>query len=103
VLYLLQSEQKCNQAKNYPSEPPYSTLAEPKIKYGHKLTEKQQKVVNFCAEPRSSAEIMQNLGLSNQHKNRQKYISQLVEKGYLAMTHPETPNSPTQRYVVVRT
>lgn len=93
-----------NQAKanEYPMESQYSILSEPGIKYGQKLTEKQQKVVNFCAEPRSSAEIMQNLGLSNQHKNRQKYISQLVEEGYLAMTHPEAPNSPMQRYVAVR-
>ena len=41
------------------------------------------------------------MGLTNQTKNRKKYINPLVEAGQLKLTIPETPNTPNQKYVKV--
>ena len=39
------------------------------------LSNKQRDIVNFCSVPRTTAEIMERLGLSNQTKNRERYIT----------------------------
>ena len=62
------------------------------------LTKKQQDIVNFCSVPRTSAEIMARLGISNQTKNRERYISSLVAAGYLQMTNPDKPKASNQKY-----
>ncbi len=62
------------------------------------LTNKQKDIINFCSVPRTSAEIMERLGLSNQTKNRERYISSLVVAGYLQMTNPENPTASNQKY-----
>lgn len=62
------------------------------------LTNKQKDIVNFCSVPRTSAEIMERLGVSNQTKNRERYISSLVAAGYLQMTNPENPTASNQKY-----
>jgi len=43
---------------------------------------------------------MDKLGLTNQSINRRRHILYLVEIGALKMTLPNSPNSPTQRYVL---
>lgn len=53
------------------------------------LTKKQKDIVNFCSVPRTKAEIMERLGLSNQKNNHERHILPLVEAGYLRMTDPE--------------
>ena len=50
-------------------------------------------------EPRSLVEIAEYLGLSDRYKMKKKYIDPLLGM-YLEMTQPETPNSPSQRYVL---
>ena len=62
------------------------------------LTNKQKDIVNFCSVPRTSAEIMERLGVSNQTKNRERYITSLVAAGYLQMTNPENPTASNQKY-----
>ena len=62
------------------------------------LTNKQRDIVNFCSVPRTSAEIMERLGVSNQTKNRERYITSLVAAGYLQMTNPENPTASNQKY-----
>ena len=47
------------------------------------LSNKQRDIVNFCSAPRTTAEIMERLGLSSQTKNRERYITSLVAAGYL--------------------
>ena len=39
--------------------------------------------------------------LTNQTKNRKKYINPLVEEGLLKLTIPDKPNDPNQKYVKV--
>ena len=62
------------------------------------LSNKQRDIVNFCSVPRTTAEIMERLGLSNQPKNRERYITSLVAAGYLQMTNPENPTASNQKY-----
>ena len=66
------------------------------------LTGKQIDIINFCSVPRSAAEIMERLSLTNQSYNRAKYIQPLVESGFLKMTNPESVNAPNQKYVKVK-
>ena len=58
-----------------------------------------ERIVDYCKEPRSLAEIAEHLGLSDRYKMKKKYIDPLLGR-YLEMTLPETPNSPAQRYVM---
>ena len=67
------------------------------------LSNKQRDIVNFCSFPRTTAEIMERLGLSNQTKNRERYITSLVAAGYLQMTNPENPTASNQKYKKVTT
>ena len=61
----------------------------------------QKTVVNFCYVPRSSNEILKRLGLTNQSKNRKRYIIDLIEMGFLRMIDPEHPRSKNQKYIRV--
>ena len=62
------------------------------------LSNKQRDIVNFCSVPRTTTEIMERLGLSNQTKNRERYITSLVSAGYLQMTNPDNPTASNQKY-----
>ncbi len=62
------------------------------------LTPQQIDICNFCTVPRSSQEIMDRLGITNQSKNRQKYIVPLVEMGMLERTTPNNLKDKNQKY-----
>ena len=62
------------------------------------LTKKQIDIVNFCTVPRSSQEIMDRLGITNQSKNRAHHIQPLIDLGVLEMTIPDNPKSKDQKY-----
>ena len=63
-----------------------------------KLTKKEEDIRNFCSVPRTALEIMNRLGITNQSKNRRKYITSLIEIGVLERTIPQKPNDPNQKY-----
>ena len=63
-----------------------------------KLTKKEENIRNFCSVPRTAQEIMDRLKITNQSKNRQKYITSLIGIGVLERTIPEKPNDPNQKY-----
>lgn len=63
-----------------------------------KLSNKQKDIVNYCSVPRSSKEILERAGVSNHSKNRERYVTLLIEAGYLEMTNPENPNASNQKY-----
>lgn len=63
-----------------------------------KLTSTQNRIITFCTSPRSAQEIMDEIGVTNQYNNRQRHFVSLVEMGVLAMTQPDSPKSPTQKY-----
>lgn len=58
----------------------------------------EQRILDFCVEPRSLTEICELLGLKDRYKVKKKYINPLLGKT-LRMTEPNSPNSPTQKYV----
>lgn len=60
---------------------------------------KQKAVVEFCAEPRSSLEIMAHIGVTRQTRTVNLYIGDLVKAGKLRPLIPDKPNSPQQRYI----
>lgn len=62
------------------------------------LTPKQQKVLEYCVEPRNSREILEHIGVSTHSKNTKKYVTDLVKLGVLKMTNPATIHAPNQRY-----
>lgn len=67
-----------------------------------KLSERERIILKYCKKPRSAEEIMSKLGLSNQTRNRKRYIGTLIEQGLLAMTLPDTPRSTNQKYVAIK-
>ena len=62
----------------------------------------QKDIINFCSVPRTAQEILDHIHISNQTKNRNRYIIPLVEAGFLERTIPETPSSPNQKYRKVK-
>lgn len=63
--------------------------------------EVRQKLMDFCVEPRSLSEICEFLGLRDRYKVKKRYINPLLN-AVLAMTIPEIPKSPFQKYVVIQ-
>ena len=63
-----------------------------------KLTNKEKDTIQFCSVPRSAKEILNRVGVSSHTKNREKYVTSLVEAGYLEMTNPDNPNASNQKY-----
>ena len=61
---------------------------------------KEQMLLAFCAEPKSLPETCKHLGLKDRYKVKKRYIDPLLNKS-LRMTEPESPNSPTQKYVAI--
>lgn len=62
------------------------------------ISAKEKDVVNFCTIPRTSREILERVGVTYHTKNIQKYITSLVEAGYLEMTNPDNPKASNQKY-----
>ena len=74
---------------------------EPKVTIknsGISLSMRQKQVIDYCSIPRTAQEIMDFLEISNQTKNRKKYIITLVEMGVLEMTIPSFPKDKRQKY-----
>jgi predicted HTH transcriptional regulator len=63
-----------------------------------KISNKEQDIVSFCSIPRSAKEILNRVDVSMHSRNREKYITSLVDAGYLEMTNPENPNASNQKY-----
>ncbi len=68
----------------------------------HRVSKKQQDILNFCSIPRTAQEIMDRLGIQNQSRSRKRYIQTLIDAGQLERTIPENPNDPNQKYRRVR-
>ena len=64
------------------------------------LSEPVQQLLAVLApgESLKASELMQRLGLSHRATFSQNYLKPALAAGVLAMTHPDSPRSPTQRY-----
>lgn len=85
------NECKSNQAEKESNQPRMNLVT-------RKLTKEEEDIRNFCSVPRTAQKIMDRLKISNQSKNRQKYITSLIKLGVLERTIPEKPNDPNQKY-----
>ena len=65
------------------------------------VTEQDDRVaqlLHFCSQPKSASQMMEFLRLRHRRYFRSSVLSPLIEKGWLAMTIPEKPSSPSQKY-----
>lgn len=64
-----------------------------------KVGEQAQGLLSLASEgPRSRAELLAGIDLSDAYGNYKRHLLPLIEGGYLARTIPEKPNSQNQRY-----
>jgi predicted HTH transcriptional regulator len=66
------------------------------------VTDQADELLQFCAIPRSTKEMMQHLGLSHREHFRDTLLLPLIASGKLAVTIPDKPSSPNQRYITVK-
>ena len=64
-----------------------------------KLTKKQQAVVDFCETPKSSREIFAHIGIMYQSRAVKRYITDLIEMGYLLPLDLGKTNDPHRKYI----
>ncbi len=57
------------------------------------------KIIAFCSEPRSKAEIANHCGFKDIKHFTARYLKPLLESGQLRMTAPDKPNSSKQKYI----
>ena len=63
-----------------------------------KLPGVQKNIIQYCSIPRSAREILAYIGYSNHSKNVLRFITPLLDMGYLEPTEPDKPKSPKQKY-----
>ena len=61
----------------------------------------EQRIIDFCMEPKSTKEIAAMLGYK-ERKSAARYIRPLLERGRIAMTIPDKPNSQNQKYITIK-
>lgn len=66
---------------------------------GGDLTKLETKVLKFCKNPRTRAEIVKMTGLSPDYV-RKELLPKLIRSSQLSYTLPNTPRSPKQKYIV---
>ena len=49
-------------------------------------------------EPLKNSELMDRIGLQHRPTFRQNYLRPALDGGWISMTQPDSPSSPTQRY-----
>lgn len=59
----------------------------------------QDKILEFCREPKTTKEIMAYLGLKDRRNFYLKYMKPLLDNGKLQMTIPDKPNHKNQKYI----
>ena len=66
---------------------------------GDQVHKYQQTVLEFCIIPRSTSEIMKQLGLKSRRYVREKIIKPLIEKKLLEYTNKNHVNASNQKYI----
>jgi len=75
--------------------------AEKAVSNNGKARSNERLLLDFCQTPKSMSEICAYLGLKDRYKIKKKYIDPLLGVS-LQMTEPDSRNSPTQKYVVIK-
>lgn len=61
--------------------------------------DRAEKIIEFCARPKSREEIQSFVGIAHREHFRAKILKPLLDSGKLKMTIPDKPNSRNQKYV----
>lgn len=69
--------------------------------FGQNILTLQERILEFCSEPKSLREIANFLGAANKKKVKAKYIDDILGTK-IVMTIPDKPNSRLQKYVTVK-
>ena len=69
--------------------------------FGPNVLTLQERILEFCTEPKSLREIADFLGAANKKKVKTKYIDNILGTK-IVMTVPDKPNSRLQKYVTVK-
>ena len=56
------------------------------------------KILKNCKNESSAIELMEIIKRTNKSKFKNTIINHLVENGFLELTYPDKPKSPTQKY-----
>jgi ATP-dependent DNA helicase RecG len=62
-------------------------------------TQVKKNILDFCVTPKTLREIIDYMGLKNIKHFRKKHLLPLIKQGLLALTQPDKPTSPLQKYV----
>ncbi|MEP6672789.1 MAG: RNA-binding domain-containing protein [Chthoniobacter sp.] len=76
-----------------------STEQAPALGRSFRPTMKHLLVLAYCTQPRSISQIMSHLGVTSRQHVKYQYLDPLLRDGWLRMTEPDRPTSPTQAYV----
>ncbi|MFB0953315.1 MAG: Fic family protein, partial [Aeromonadaceae bacterium] len=88
-------------ANQQATEPPTAQVSEQvSEQVAELLSESVQQLLAVLApgEALKASELMERLGLSHRATFSQNYLKPALAAGVLAMTHPDSPRCPTQRY-----
>lgn len=86
----------------YRFTPNFIRLVLPFAEGDDQATDQADALLQFCITPRSTKEMMQHLGLSHHPHFRNRLLLPLIASGKLALTIPDKPKSPKQRYIAVK-
>lgn len=65
------------------------------------LSDVELRILGFCHEERSALEIINFIGMNSDYI-RKDIIPKLIEKDFLALTIPDKPRSPHQKYILTK-
>jgi ATP-dependent DNA helicase RecG len=73
---------------------------QPKRAFLSGLTETQIRILELCAAPRSIADLLENLKVTNRTFFRRTHLNPLIEGGILQLRYPDNPRHPRQAYLL---
>jgi ATP-dependent DNA helicase RecG len=62
------------------------------------IHDKVKDILKTLIVPQKRSDLFKSIALSNQSKNRAKYLDRLIDLGWIAKEFPDEINNPTQRY-----
>ena len=66
------------------------------------VTTEVKRLLKVCKGEQSKQELKKLLALKNDEHFRKYYLKPAVENGFIGMTQPDSPKSPTQKYILTK-
>ena len=64
----------------------------------NEIHDKVEEILKALLVPQKRNDLFKGISLSNQSKNRAKYLDRLIDLGWIAKEYPDEVNNPIQRY-----